>query len=306
MSAGTDRSSWTQRREPGCRPPRRRGCAWRSDPAAVTTPPYRSAPRTSAQPSASSVSWPCWCSRRVSTTSARRRASPATRGTSPRPRTPARERRFRPAAPEASGVTDLAGVCVQDIQLDGHPVNALAFHRVRGAIRPSIVKGRALRQRARGCARCEDLLRALSKKIADTMHFQFPTAAGRSAAPNRERPHRGSGCTSRARSQPTPSPTARAPRAPSSLPSTTPPARRSSSDASSPGTGQNSALHAVAKLPSVQAPDLPARHAARTRPAIALRIPSSRLVSRSAPVGRAQGSWGTGGASAGARCTHDH
>ena len=71
-----------------------------------------------------------------------------------------------------AGVTDLAGVCVQDIQLDGQPVSALAFHHVRGSIQPSIVKGRAP-SNAHEIALGAKTLHALGKTIGDTVHSSY-------------------------------------------------------------------------------------------------------------------------------------
>jgi hypothetical protein len=168
----------------------------------------------------------------------------------------------------ASGVTDLAGVCVQDIQLDGHPVNALAFHRVRGAIRPSIVKGRAPAN-AHEVALGAKTLRALSKKIADTVHSssraqddQLPRTVsfrivGQAALP--------------------------------ALGANQPPRRRRGAHERPVRSPRRHHRHAVRRrtlrarnrpeqraargreAPERPSTDLPARHAARTRPAIALR-----------------------------------
>jgi FtsX-like permease family len=77
----------------------------------------------------------------------------------------------------AVGVTDLAGVCVQDIQLDGQPVSALAFHDVRGTIQPSIVEGRAPTN-AHEIALGAKTLHTLGKTIGDTVHSSYATQDG--------------------------------------------------------------------------------------------------------------------------------
>ena len=77
----------------------------------------------------------------------------------------------------ALGVTDLAGVCVQDIQLDGEPVSALAFHHIRGTIQPSIVKGRAPNS-AHEVAVGAKTLDALHKAIGDTVRSSYPAPGG--------------------------------------------------------------------------------------------------------------------------------
>ena len=77
----------------------------------------------------------------------------------------------------ALGVTDLAGVCVQDIQLDGEPVSALAFHHIRGTIQPSIVKGRAPNS-AHEVALGAKTLDALHKAIGDTVRSSYPAPGG--------------------------------------------------------------------------------------------------------------------------------
>ena len=77
----------------------------------------------------------------------------------------------------ALGVTDLAGVCVQDIQLDGQPVSALAFHHIRGTIQPSIVKGRAPNN-AHEVALGAKTLHALHKTIGDIVHSSYPAPGG--------------------------------------------------------------------------------------------------------------------------------
>ena len=136
------------RREPGWRQPRRRACVWRSNPVVVTPPiPIRSAyfgatfgvlgvvavlvfasslNHLDTTPRFSGYTWDFSAVENGSDTC---NANPV-------------------GITRALGVTDLAGVCVQDIQLDGQPVSALAFHHIRGTIQPSIVKGRAPQQRA--------------------------------------------------------------------------------------------------------------------------------------------------------------
>ncbi len=79
-----------------------------------------------------------------------------------------------------AAVTALAGVCVQDIQLDGRPLSALAFADIRGAIDPVIVKGRAP-TKAHEVALGATTLRALGKSIGDTV--QAPLLASSSGSP---------------------------------------------------------------------------------------------------------------------------
>ena len=78
---------------------------------------------------------------------------------------------------DAPGTAALSEVCTQNVQLDGHPVAALAFTRLRGVpMRAAVVEGRAPRS-PREIAVGTKTLDVLGKRIGDTVH-----AKGRSRA----------------------------------------------------------------------------------------------------------------------------
>jgi ABC-type lipoprotein release transport system permease subunit len=73
------------------------------------------------------------------------------------------------------GVTDVAAVCYQDMQIDGRPVTGWGFTDVRGTIDPEVVAGRAPRGPAE-IALGSVTLDALHKHVGDTVQAAGPNA----------------------------------------------------------------------------------------------------------------------------------
>ncbi len=77
-----------------------------------------------------------------------------------------------------SGVGAVAGVCTNDIQLDGDPVTGWGFTPVRGTIQPEVVAGRTPRTSSE-VALGSTTLDVLGKSIGDTVQGHGPTGTAR-------------------------------------------------------------------------------------------------------------------------------
>jgi hypothetical protein len=71
------------------------------------------------------------------------------------------------------GVTSVAAVCTNDVQLGGRPVTGFGFTELRGGIEPDVVAGRAPRN-AREVALGSVTLHALGKSVGDTVTGRGP------------------------------------------------------------------------------------------------------------------------------------
>jgi ABC-type lipoprotein release transport system permease subunit len=72
---------------------------------------------------------------------------------------------------DAPGVAAISIACTQSVEVDGHPVSALAMQSLRGAISPEVVAGRAPRG-ASEIALGSVTLDAANKKIGDTVRVE--------------------------------------------------------------------------------------------------------------------------------------
>ena len=72
----------------------------------------------------------------------------------------------------------VASICLENFQVDGHPVSGWGFTSLRGSIGPSIVAGRAA-QRSNEIALGSKALDAIGKHIGDTVRVRGDTGTNR-------------------------------------------------------------------------------------------------------------------------------
>lgn len=77
----------------------------------------------------------------------------------------------------APGVSAIAAACVRGVEVDGHPVSALAIQSLRGTIAPGVVAGRAPRG-PREIALGSVTLKDAHKRIGDSVRVQGESGSG--------------------------------------------------------------------------------------------------------------------------------
>jgi hypothetical protein len=73
-------------------------------------------------------------------------------------------------------LSDIAAVCLENFEVDGHPLTAWGFTQLRGSVQPTIVDGRSPRN-PRDIVLGAKTLDAIGKSVGDTVRVRGPAAA---------------------------------------------------------------------------------------------------------------------------------